>query len=528
MSTAKSHSQDSPRAILKSTSILSVGTLFSRIWGFLRDVVLAQILGTGVQADALFVALKIPNLFRDLVGEGATRSAFVPVLSEYDAKKNHEEFWKFVSVILIWAMIVLTLITVLGMIFTPMIVRALAPGFIADPAKLDLTIRLTKLTFPYLIFIGLTAYSMSILFIFRSFAVPAFSPCLLNIAVIAGAFISPRVMKEPIYGLAIATLVGGFLQLAVHFSPMVKCGFRFFWPKTLRHPGAKQVGKLLLPRIFGSGVYQLSVFIDTFCASLSHIVGPGGISAIYYSNRIIQFPMGIFGVALASAALPSFSGMAARNDLAQLKKTLHFTLEGLFFVLGPLSILLMLLGEPMVRILFERGEFNAYSTSITYLALFCSAIGLFSFGGVKILVTAFHSMQDTKTPVIAAAVCLLINLILNFILMFPMKIGGIALASSIASIINFLVLLFVLDKRLGGLSAGMKRPLEKILVATFVAGAFVDGLWRYLPMKESLFKLGAVTLMGVFVYLAMSVVLKIEQSLKIWQWISKRKSKISR
>jgi len=205
----KDHKADTYRGLIKSTSILSLGTFTSRIFGFLRDVVLAKMLGTGFRADAFFVALRIPNLFRDLVGEGATNSAIVPVFSEYKYKEGQEEFWRFASIMLSLALIVLSAITLLGIIFAPIIVRVFVPGFMAEPEKLMLTIKLTRILFPYLVFIGLTAYSMGILYTFRSFVVPAFTPCLLNISIVISALLASAFMEEPIFGIAIGVLVGG-------------------------------------------------------------------------------------------------------------------------------------------------------------------------------------------------------------------------------------------------------------------------------------------------------------------------------
>jgi len=267
MSTSKYSHPDSHKSIIKSTSILSVGTLSSRILGFIRDIILARLLGTGIQAEAFFAALKIPNLFRDLVGEGATNAAVVPMFAEYKEKKEKEEFWNFVSVVLCLAFIILSAITIIGILAAPVIVRGIAWGFIGDAQKLNLAIHLTRVMFPYLIFIGLTAYCTGILFTFRSFAVPAFSPCLLNISIITSALIAARRMEDPVYGLAIGVLVGGVLQLVVQIKPLLKTGIRFKFPKTLNHDGAKRVGKLLVPRMIGSSVYQLTVLIDTICAS---------------------------------------------------------------------------------------------------------------------------------------------------------------------------------------------------------------------------------------------------------------------
>lgn len=527
MSTDKSSPQetgplqgpDSRRSIIRSTSLLSVGTLSSRILGFLRDVILAKLLGTGFRADAFFVALKIPNLFRDFVGEGATNAAVVPVLAEYLNKRRRESFWRFVSVVLTLALIILSAITILGIVLAPVLVRMMAPGFMVDSEKLLLTVSLTRIMFPYLVFIGLTAYCMGILFTFRSFFTPAFSPCLLNIAVIIAAFISSRTMEEPVFGLAIGVLVGGVLQLVAQFSSLAKVGMRFKVPKTLKHPGAKKIGKLLIPRMIGSGVYQLTVLIDTFCASLSMIVGPGGIAAIYYANRVIQFPMGVFSVALASAVLPSLSGLANKKDTESIKRTVIFALENIFFVMAPSMVMLLVFAVPIIRILFERGEFSLYSTGITSSVLLFYALGLFSFGGIKILVTAFYALQDTKTPVKIAAVCLGLNAALNLILMVPLKVGGIALASSISGSVDFLALFYILNRRLGKFNSGLLVYFLKVSFAALLTGIFADTVWTYTVVDHEWIKLGVAGFSGGIFYGLICLLFKIEQAEKVMEWV---------
>lgn len=515
----KARETDSHRSLIRSTSIISLGTLSSRILGFARDIILAKLLGTGFRADAFFVALKIPNLFRDLVGEGATNAAIVPVLSEYKQKEEKEQFWSFVSVVLALAFIVLSVITILGIVFADGVVRIIAPGFMADPEKMVLTVALTKLMFPYLILIGLTSYSMAILYTFRSFAVPAFTPCLLNIAVIISAFISTKTMSEPVFGLALGVLAGGVLQLVFQWPATVKIGFIWKKPKSLSHPGAKKIGKLLIPRMIGSGVYQLTVLIETFCASMSSIVGAGGISAIYYANRIIQFPMGIFSVAMASVLLPTLSGMAGKKDIPGIRRTLVFFLENIFFIMCPITVMLLFLSKPIIRVLFQRGEFGVYSVDITTLALTFSSLGLFSFGGIKILVTAFHSLQDTKTPVKVAGICLLVNACLNFLLMGPLKIGGIALASSIAGTVDFLILFYVMNKRLGGMADGLLRYFILVVCASALTGGLVYLGWRYFAIPSEEIKLAVVGGIGFLFYGIVGFMLNINQARKIWSFI---------
>ncbi|MDP8265288.1 MAG: murein biosynthesis integral membrane protein MurJ [Candidatus Aceula lacicola] len=523
MSTNKYSHHDTNSGIAKSTSILSLGTFGSRVLGFVRDVLLAKFLGTGFQADAFFVAFRIPNLFRDTVGEGGINSSVVPVVSEYAEKKEKKELLEFLSVVFVLAAIVLSVIVILGIVFAPIIVRAIAPGFVVDPEKLKLTIKLTRLMFPYLIFIGLTAYGAGILYTLRSFVVPAFSPCLLNISIIASVFVALKTKTDSVLCLAVGVLIGGILQLGVQGIPIFKKGIRFKIPKTLNHSGAKKIGKLLLPRLFGSAVYQLTVFVDTFCASLAMIVGAGGISAIYYSNRILQFPMGLFGIALASALLPSMSGFAARNDFEEFKRILNFALKNILLVMLPISIFLMLFSTSIIRLLFQRGEFGIYSTSITSSALLFYAIGLFCFAGIKILVTSFYSLQDTATPAKTAGLCLSINAMLNFLLMGPLKVGGIALASSIAATINFSILFFILNKRLGRIGQGFLNYGLKVLLAAVIMGSVSLWLWNQAQGIPEVFRLVLISVVSVIVFFQSCYFLKIQEAQRLVQWISKRR-----
>ena len=522
MSTDKSPESQSQRSLIKSTSIISAGTFSSRILGFIRDVILAKLFGTQATADAFFVAFRIPNLFRDLMGEGAANAAVVPVFSEYIHQKDKAAVWNFVNVIFAHFFIVLSLATLAGMILAPLIVPLIAPGFIGDPHKLTLTIQLTQLMFPYLILIGLTACSMGILYSFKSFFWPAFSPCLMNVAMIISSLLAAQFMKEPVVGLAFGVLGGGIWQLMAQLRVLRKMGMPLRWPQTMHHPGVQKIGKLLMPRLLGSGVYQLNIFVDTICASLSTIVGAGGISAIYYSNRIIQFPQAIFGLALATAMLPAMSSLASRGDFPGLKNTLIFSLKNIFLIMMPLSVLCGVLSAPIVRILFERGEFNAYSAQITSSAFFFSSLGLWCYGAVRVLVSTFHALQDTATPVKVAGICLVINLILNFLLMKPLKVGGIALASSIAVVVNFLLLFFLMNKKLGGLQKGFLNYLTRLSLASLGLGIAVFLGWKYIGISPEVIKLVLVSLMGGVVFLILSLVLKIEGVVKIFQEIEKR------
>jgi putative peptidoglycan lipid II flippase len=493
---------------------MSLGTLASRVLGFVRDIIFARFFGTAAGAEAFVVALRLPNLFRDLLGEGAANSSFIPVMTEYKDKSGHD-LAEFLNAILAWAFILLCAVTLLGMIFAPVVVSLVAPGFKGDPAKLALTVNLTQIMFPYLIFIGITAFFSAIQFTYGSFMMPAVGPCLLNIALIVSTLVSVWYMKEPVYGLAFGVIAGGILQLYFQWRPLRQHGVRFALPKTLANPGAVQVGRLILPRILGSAVYQLNVFIDTICASLASVVGPGGIAAIYYANRLVLLPVGLFGVALVTACLPIFSSHAVAGRNEDLKRSVRFAQENITFVMLPSTVFLTVLAEPIVRLMFQRGEFDRYSTVQTSTALLFFSLGLVFFGTTKILAAAFHSLKDTRTPVRAALVSLCVNAVLNLALMFPMKLAGIALASSVASYVNGAFMSRLLEKRLGKFEPGYGVFVRKALVAAFVQAAGVMAAWQGLSAVPELIRLIIVIGLGAVVYFGCALVLGIDQARKL-------------
>lgn len=449
MSTDKSKPPHKHHALLKSSGIVACGVLASRLLGFVRDVILARFLGTGFLAEAFFVAQRIPNLLRDLAGEGAANAAIVPVLSEYAHHRSKEEWQECINAVLAWGVIVLGSITVIGIFAAPWIVRLIAPGFAREPGELQLTADLTRIMFPYLILIALTAFQAGILYSLNAFFAPAFGPCLLNLAMILSVWVACLFSWSLAYTISVGVLVGGVWQFGAQWLALRRRGVYWKMPLSLNHEGARQIGRLLLPRLWGGTVYQLNVFVDTFCASLAVIVGSGGIAAIYYANRVIQFPLGVFGYALASVALPSLSKLAQEGDMARFRSTLFFSLRNLMLILIPTAVGMGFFSQWIIRLVFQHGAFDAYSTAVTSQVMFYAALGLPFFGASRILVSAFYALHDTKTPVKIATACLVINAVLNAALMFPLKIGGIALASSIAGAVNCLLLWHGLKKKLG-------------------------------------------------------------------------------
>ncbi len=512
------------RKLVRSAGIIGSLTGVSRILGFVRDLVIAAAFGTGLGAEAFVVSFKLPNLLRDLVGEGAANAAFVPVLTE--CRENRpKEFWRLVSTLFCVMTAILTFLAVMGVVFAPAVVRLIAPGFVhsADPDKFPLTVTLTRVIFPYILLIGLSALAMGVLNTLKEFTASAFGPILLNLSMIAaGLFLEDRFGPM---ALVMGVLLGGVLQLGCQVPPLIKSGFKFMKP-VFGDPGAHKIAKLLIPRAFGSALYQINVFVDSILASFESVIGPGGQSALYYSNRLFQLPLAIFGISLAQAILPTFSAQAVKNDLKGMKETLVVVSRSLAFVTLPAAAGLIALARPIVHIIFERGKFDAYSTGITSSALFFYAFGLLSCCLIKILVNAFYAMQDTRTPVKIMCVSVSLNVALSVALMWPLKIGGLALASSISATVNLFLLYRALRARIGPLgAAAAARDLVKILGSAVVMGlfAFAYGRFVLVPRAEAGSGLQAAFLAAgiaasVAVYFAVAYAAGVPEARKIAAW----------
>jgi putative peptidoglycan lipid II flippase len=486
------------RKLLKATGIISSGTFLSRIFGFIRDMVIASIFGAGFSTDAFFVAFKIPNLLRRLLGEGALSAAFIPLFTEYFTVKSEEEAWNFASAVFSALLIILSAITVIGIIFMPAIITILAPGFYAEPQKFNLTVYLTRITFPYIFLISLTALSMGILNSLRHFTIPAMSPVLLNFSLIGAAFFICPYLKIPVSGLAIGVIIGGILQLILHIPPLIKSGMKFTPDFSLGHPGIKKVVLLMAPSIIGLAATQFNIFIDTLIASL---LTEGSISYLYYADRVMQLPLGVFGTAIGTAILPTLSSFAVKRDMQGMRDTLSFGLRFTFFIAIPAMTAQIVLSLPIISLLFERGEFSHQSAIHTSQALIAYSLGLWAYSGIKVIAPAYYSVQDTKTPVRIAVISMITNVVFNLILMFPLKHAGIALATSLSAMLNLGLLIYYLPD-------SIKR---------------ID--WR--QIRNSVLKIGlSSAVMGTICYLAVSLqpypLIKPGVSLGVWRliWLS--------
>ena len=429
--------------VARAAGVVGLYTMLSRIFGFLRDMVVAAFFGAGLATDAFFVAFRIPNLLRRLLGEGSLTVSFVPVFTEYLNKKTKAEALELANIAFTILSMILVVVSIAGVIFSPLIVAIMAPGFTKIPAQYDLTVFLNRLMFPYIFFISLVALCMGILNSLRHFAAPALSPVILNIAMILATLTLRHFFREPIVALAVGVMIGGILQLAMQWPFLVRVGVRLKPAFNFAHPGIKKIGMLMLPAVFGAAIYQINIFVGTILASF---LPRGSVSYLYYADRIVELPLGVFAIAVGTAALPSFSDQISRGNFEEFKKTLAFSMRLILFITIPAMIALC---EPIISVLFQRGQFDATSTILTAQALFFYAVGLWAFSVIRVIVSAFYALQDTKTPMKAAVVALVVNVVFSLTLMFPLKHGGLALATSIASAVNVILLTVILTRKIG-------------------------------------------------------------------------------
>jgi putative peptidoglycan lipid II flippase len=421
------------RKLLKSTGVVSAMTLMSRLLGFLRDVIFAQIFGAGPATDAFFVAFKIPNFMRRLFAEGAFSLAFVPVFSEYQSARTHAEVRELAARVAGTLGGILVAVTLVGQLAAPALVAVFAPGFLDEPLRYGLAADMLRLTFPYLLFISLTAFAGGMLNACGKFAIPAFTPVLLNISLIGAALLVAPNFEIPIMALAWGVFVAGIAQLLFQFPALARSGV-LVWPRWgWRYPGVQRILKLMIPALFGSSVAQLNLLFDTLLASF---LVAGSVSWLYYSDRLMEFPLGLFGVALGTVILPSLSRHHAQQDTHTFSRTLDWALRWAVLIATPAALGLALLAGPMLATLFQYGAFTADDVGMATRSLIAYAFGLCAFVLIKVLAPGFYSRQDTRTPVRIGIIAMATNMVLNLILIFPLAHAGLALATSLAAFLN--------------------------------------------------------------------------------------------
>src|SRR5271154_3447478 len=457
--------------ILKSASIISMVTVVSRILGYVREQRITLLLGTTPVADAYYLAYRIPNLFRRLVAEGSMTASFIPVFTTYMREKSKEEVWDFANKLFWTLALVVAVITVLGMVFSPQVVHLFAGKNIEGGQAVELN----RIVFPYLFFISLAALAMGILNCFHVFGLPAATPVILNLATILFTFAVVRShFKDPATAIVVGVLVGGVLQFLVQVPQLVLKGMKFKFGISFSHPGIKNVARLMIPRLFGIGIGQINLFIDTRFATAA-LMPIGSLAALNIADRTMELVLGGYAIAVATAILPMMSHQAAAKDMESLKKTLAFSVRIVAFITVPAALGLMILREPVIRVLFQHGQFVEASTRLTARALLYYAIGLPALASGKIVGPAFYSTGDTRTPVIVASMSLIINIVLNivFLQFFFKRVqnGGPALATAIACYFDFFALFLVFRLRYGALGTmQIFRSFGKIAMASGIMG----------------------------------------------------------
>jgi putative peptidoglycan lipid II flippase len=437
--------------VTQAAGVVGLATLLSRILGYVRDMVMASLFGAGLASDAFIAAFRIPNMLRRLFGEGSLSIAFVPVFTDCLNHQGRKEAERLAASALRLVAVTLALVAAVGILFSPVVVRLLAYGFTAEPEKYLLCIRLTRIMMPYLLFVGLVAMCMGILNVLGHFAAPALAPTMLNVAMIGTVFLfswfSPSKTTR-IVGLALGVLVGGGLQVGLQIPFLIQKGIRFWRSAPLWHPAMKQVLQLMGPAVFGAAVYQINSLVICLLGSL---LPQGSITYLYFADRLVQFPLGLFATAMATAVLPTLARQATKGEWDSLRSTFSHAIRLIFFITLPSMAGLIILREPIVAILFEHGAFASQSARLTASALLYYGIGLWAFSSVRILIYTFYALKDTRTPVAAAVVAIVANIVLGVLLMGPMKHNGLALALSLASMLHVALLCLALRKKLGAL-----------------------------------------------------------------------------
>ncbi|MFI5370388.1 MAG: murein biosynthesis integral membrane protein MurJ [Candidatus Eisenbacteria bacterium] len=476
------------REVARNAGVVGAATLLSRVMGLVREQVMAILFGAGFATDAFNVAFRIPNLLRDLFAEGAMSSAFVPTFTAVRAREGRDAGWEFGRQLMLWLTVVLLGLCVIGWITAPWLVRAFAPGFNAIPGKIALTVRLTRVMLPFLPTVAVAAVAMGMLNANDRFSVPALAPALLNVGMVAGGLALIPLFRAwgepPILAMAWGVLIGGIAQFLVQVPALYGLGFRFHleWPR--RHPGVARVTVLMAPATIGLAATQLNLLVSTLIASL---LQQGSVSWLWYAFRLMQLPIGVFGVALATVSLPALSRAAVADDLPMLKGTLSATLRLVAFLTVPSALWLAVMARPVTALLYEHGRFHAFDTTQTAGALVMYCIGLPSFAGVGVLTRTFYALGDTAVPVRASFVSVGLNLALNLLFIGPLRglgLGhlGLALATSLTSVTNLTQLAVALRRRIGPLEGRrMLDTLVRVTVASLIAVA---------PMAVALVVLG--------------------------------------
>jgi len=462
---------------------VGIATIFSRILGYIRDMLIAYHFGCSIYTDSFFVAFRIPNLLRQLLGEGTLSSSFIPVFTHKMEKEGIERARITANYVFYLVLILTGVLVLIGEIFTPSIVKIIAPGFLLNREKFILTVKLTRIMFPIMCFISLAAVVFGISNSLKYFFLPAISPSMMNLSIIIFFLLISGKMSQPVYGVAFAVVVGIFLEFLLPlFIPIKKkiLSFRFLTNpiNMIKDEGVLKIISLMLPATVGIAVYQFNALVDTVCAS---ILEEGSVSALYYSLRLTHLPLALFGISVATVSLPYLSQRVARDEKKGYFDTIEEGFYFTFLFILPATIGIIYLSNDIVKVLFGRGEFDEKAILLTGGVLRFYASGLIFFSGTRLLVTSFYALKDTKTPVKTATFSLFVNIFLNIILMFPLKAKGLALATSISSFFNFVYLFMLFRLKTGyAITNELIYKVLKIICCSLILFLFL----YYSPFKS--------------------------------------------
>lgn len=515
--------------IARAVGILGSATMLSRIMGMVRDMVVSRLFGAGMATDAFFAAFQIPNMLRRFFAEGALTSAFVPTFSATLTKQGEEKARELANTCFTLLTIIIAIITLAGILLSPIIVSLMFPGFKAEPGKFELTVLLNRLMFPYIFFITLVAICMGILNTLRHFFTPAISTVFLNISMIVAALFLRGFFDAPITALAVGVLIGGFIQLIMQLPVLWKKGFMIKPDFNFSSPEIRRIALLMLPATFGVGVYYLNITVSAILASL---LPQGSVSFLYYAQRLFEFPQGIFTVSVSQAVLPSMSRQVAEGDMSGVKETLSFGVRLMLFITIPAMVGLMICSIPIFSLIFMGGAFNYDKVINSGMALLYYSIGLSFVALTRVLAPVFYALKDTKTPVYTALITFIINLLLSLILMEPLKHGGLALATSLSAFCNMLILLWLLRRKIGSfggkriMTTAVKSSAASIPMALVVWYGCSTFNWAQPGSKvtKSL-TLGTTIFIGVIVYLLAVKLLRSEETIEALSLVRKKNSK---
>jgi putative peptidoglycan lipid II flippase len=515
-------------SVARNAGIVSLAVMASRVLGLVRDQVFAIFFGAGLYYDAFLTAFRIPNLLRDLFAEGALSAAFVTTFSQVLATKGEKEAIRLSNRVATLMTLVITAISLVAWWHAPAIVHMLAPGFYDVPGKAELTIKLTRVMIPFLLLVALAAQAMGILNARGRFGIPALASAFFNVGSIVGGLllgfvIGPAIGLSAIEGMAYGTLIGGFLQFVVQWPSLIRTGFSYRPMISISDPGVRQIFSLMGPAIVGTAAVQINVFVNTnFASSIidpaTGAVANGPVSWLSYAFRFMQFPIGVFGVAIATAALPPLSRSSARTDYNEFRKTLAHSLALVFLLCVPSAVGLAVLGRPIVALIFEHGRFTAFDTVQTGDALAAYSIGLAGYAAVKVLSPAFYALGDARTPMVISLGSIAVNYVMNSLLVGPFGHVGLAFSTSTVALVNFILLMLFMRRRVGRLEGSRLGPiLARICLASIPMAAvawLVSEFCGSLPLAGIALKLvrvsAAITLAAIVFYAACRL-LRIEE-----------------